>query len=195
VRGAQGWESWFAHDTNPLYAVLHEAIYCQGEASRWAAQRVLLEDPRLAAEFDAVGAAEEGRPVGGAAGLWMACRRQTSRRARLRGFHAAAAAATAPPRLRGLQDRFRTDRPASAELRAPLWLRAVRAAERTGRRDAAVREVWLCHLETKAAAELGRVAAVERRSASGNVRWPSPGRAHALSSVTVDGVSGVGFRV
>ncbi len=34
--------------TNPLYAVLHEAIYCQGEPSRWAAHRVREEFP----EFD-----------------------------------------------------------------------------------------------------------------------------------------------
>ncbi|MBW4095835.1 MAG: alpha/beta hydrolase [Acidobacteria bacterium] len=27
--------------SNPLYAVLHESIYCQGEASNWSAQRVL----------------------------------------------------------------------------------------------------------------------------------------------------------
>lgn len=29
-----------AWDTNPLYAMLHEAIYCQGAASRWAAHRI-----------------------------------------------------------------------------------------------------------------------------------------------------------
>ncbi len=27
-------------DTNPIYAVLHEAIYCQGFASNWSAQRI-----------------------------------------------------------------------------------------------------------------------------------------------------------
>jgi len=32
-------------DGNPLYAVVHEAIYCQGEASRWSAERVLEEEP------------------------------------------------------------------------------------------------------------------------------------------------------
>jgi pimeloyl-ACP methyl ester carboxylesterase len=31
----------------PLYAVLHEAIYCQGEASRWSAQRLLADQPWL----------------------------------------------------------------------------------------------------------------------------------------------------
>ena len=29
--------SW---DTNPLYALLHESIYCQGAASNWSAQRI-----------------------------------------------------------------------------------------------------------------------------------------------------------
>ncbi|MCB8794028.1 proline iminopeptidase, partial [Escherichia coli] len=28
---------------NPLYAVLHEAVYCQGEASNWSAARVAAE--------------------------------------------------------------------------------------------------------------------------------------------------------
>jgi hypothetical protein len=36
-----------SHVDRPLYAVLHEAIYCQGEASRWAAQRVLDGRPEL----------------------------------------------------------------------------------------------------------------------------------------------------
>jgi hypothetical protein len=29
--------SW---DTNPMYALLHEAIYCQGGAANWAAHRI-----------------------------------------------------------------------------------------------------------------------------------------------------------
>jgi pimeloyl-ACP methyl ester carboxylesterase len=33
--------------TRPLFTVLHEAIYCQGEASRWAAQRVRGEFPQF----------------------------------------------------------------------------------------------------------------------------------------------------
>ena len=33
--------------TNPLYAVLHEACYCQGAASRWAAERVRADFPEL----------------------------------------------------------------------------------------------------------------------------------------------------
>ncbi|KDQ18571.1 hypothetical protein BOTBODRAFT_28963 [Botryobasidium botryosum FD-172 SS1] len=34
-------------DRNPLYAVLHESIYCQGEASRWSAERVVNQDPQF----------------------------------------------------------------------------------------------------------------------------------------------------
>jgi pimeloyl-ACP methyl ester carboxylesterase len=50
--------SW---DTNPLYALLHESIYCQGAASGWAAQRV--REGEFRDEFDAVGSAKAGRPV------------------------------------------------------------------------------------------------------------------------------------
>jgi pimeloyl-ACP methyl ester carboxylesterase len=32
-----------AFDTNPIYALLHEACYCQGEASNWSAERVRAE--------------------------------------------------------------------------------------------------------------------------------------------------------
>jgi pimeloyl-ACP methyl ester carboxylesterase len=58
VRGASGREISAAFlsqvermqsfDTNPIYAILHEAIYCQNEASRWSAQRVLGEYPQFA---------------------------------------------------------------------------------------------------------------------------------------------------
>jgi pimeloyl-ACP methyl ester carboxylesterase len=34
-------------DPAPIYAVLHEAIYAQGEATRWSAQRVLAEFPEF----------------------------------------------------------------------------------------------------------------------------------------------------
>jgi pimeloyl-ACP methyl ester carboxylesterase len=44
----RGFESAFAFDTNPIYALLHEAEYCQGSASRWSAQRIRAEYP----EFD-----------------------------------------------------------------------------------------------------------------------------------------------
>lgn len=36
----QDFDTWMAWDTNPLYALLHESIYCQGAASSWAAHRV-----------------------------------------------------------------------------------------------------------------------------------------------------------
>ncbi|MEZ4668275.1 MAG: alpha/beta fold hydrolase [Anaerolineae bacterium] len=34
--------------TNPIFAILHEAIYCQGAASNWAAERVRAEYPQFA---------------------------------------------------------------------------------------------------------------------------------------------------
>jgi hypothetical protein len=43
----------------PLYAVLHEACYAQGEATRWAAQRVRAEFPA----FDPAAAAGSGGPL------------------------------------------------------------------------------------------------------------------------------------
>lgn len=36
-------------ETNPIFAILHESIYCQGAASQWSAERVRSEYP----EFDA----------------------------------------------------------------------------------------------------------------------------------------------
>ncbi len=51
----RGLENVQSFDTNPMYAVLHEAIYCQGQASRWAAERVRGEFP----EFEP----EPGRPL------------------------------------------------------------------------------------------------------------------------------------
>jgi hypothetical protein len=53
--------------------VLHEAIYCQGAASNWAAHAVRQEEP-FATAFDAVGATQAGRPVyftGEAVFPWM----------------------------------------------------------------------------------------------------------------------------
>ena len=38
--------------SNPLYALLHESIYCQRDASRWAAWRVLAEFPDFAPGAD-----------------------------------------------------------------------------------------------------------------------------------------------
>lgn len=39
-------------DTNPIYALLHEAIYCQGSASHWAAERVRAEFPAFDLDSD-----------------------------------------------------------------------------------------------------------------------------------------------
>jgi len=44
-----GFNHTFAFGTNPIYAILHEAIYAQGEATRWAAQRVRGEYPQFEA--------------------------------------------------------------------------------------------------------------------------------------------------
>lgn len=54
----RAFESWMSWDTNPLYALLHESIYCQGAASNWAAHRV--REQQFAADFDAVAAAQAG---------------------------------------------------------------------------------------------------------------------------------------
>jgi pimeloyl-ACP methyl ester carboxylesterase len=43
----RGFENSLAFDTNPIYAILHEAIYCQGAASNWSAQRILAEFPEF----------------------------------------------------------------------------------------------------------------------------------------------------
>ncbi|XP_043724243.1 proline iminopeptidase [Telopea speciosissima] len=50
-------DDWLAFDTNPLYAVLHESIYCQGASSQWSAHRIRVE---YGSRFDAVKAAKEG---------------------------------------------------------------------------------------------------------------------------------------
>jgi pimeloyl-ACP methyl ester carboxylesterase len=36
----RGFDQSFDFDTNPIYAILHEPLYCQGRASRWAAEAV-----------------------------------------------------------------------------------------------------------------------------------------------------------
>jgi pimeloyl-ACP methyl ester carboxylesterase len=41
----RGIENAQEFETNPIFAFLHEAIYCQGAASRWAAERVRAEYP------------------------------------------------------------------------------------------------------------------------------------------------------
>ena len=45
----KGVEQASSFETNPIYALLHEAEYCQGAASRWSAERVRASFP----EFDA----------------------------------------------------------------------------------------------------------------------------------------------
>jgi len=49
LRGVENLQSF---DTNPIFAILHEAIYCQQAASNWAAQRVLAEYPEFAEATD-----------------------------------------------------------------------------------------------------------------------------------------------
>lgn len=51
----RGFEKAQSFDTNPIYAILHESIYCQQDASHWSAQRVRAEFP----EFDLA----PGKPV------------------------------------------------------------------------------------------------------------------------------------
>lgn len=52
--------------TNPLYALLHESIYCQGAASSWAAQRV--REQHYQDAFDATAAANSGEHTWGQEG-------------------------------------------------------------------------------------------------------------------------------
>uniref|UniRef100_A0A803M322 AB hydrolase-1 domain-containing protein n=1 Tax=Chenopodium quinoa TaxID=63459 RepID=A0A803M322_CHEQI len=53
-------DNWGAFNTNPLYVILHELIYCEGAPSQWAAHRVREAN---GSKFDAIKAAKEGRPV------------------------------------------------------------------------------------------------------------------------------------
>lgn len=39
-------------NTNPIYALLHEAIYCQGQASDWSAERLLSHFPQFNDQID-----------------------------------------------------------------------------------------------------------------------------------------------
>jgi hypothetical protein len=48
-------------DSNVLYAILHESIYCQGAASKWAAHRIRTQE--FEKYFDAVALASAGKPV------------------------------------------------------------------------------------------------------------------------------------
>ncbi|KAF8380165.1 hypothetical protein HHK36_027648 [Tetracentron sinense] len=56
----KAFENWLSFDTNPLYALLHESIYCQGAPSQWSAKRIRAEHEN---RFDAIKAAKEGHPV------------------------------------------------------------------------------------------------------------------------------------
>ncbi|KAF8017065.1 hypothetical protein BT93_H2318 [Corymbia citriodora subsp. variegata] len=56
----KAFENWLDFDTNPLFALLHEPIFCQGASSEWSAHRVIGENE---SKFDAIKAAKEGRPV------------------------------------------------------------------------------------------------------------------------------------
>lgn len=58
---AQSFDVWMPWDANPLYALLHESIYCEGRASRWAAHRVRNSD--FSATFDAASSVANGNPV------------------------------------------------------------------------------------------------------------------------------------
>jgi len=44
----RGVENMLDYNTNPIYSLLHEAIYCEKQASNWSAERMLKEFP----EFD-----------------------------------------------------------------------------------------------------------------------------------------------
>jgi len=46
-------------DSNPLYAIIHEAIYCQHQPSNWSAERIFSKF----SEFDAVKSLQENRRV------------------------------------------------------------------------------------------------------------------------------------
>ena len=43
----RGFENAFSFQTNPIFAILHEPIYCQEEASNWSAGRVRAEYPEF----------------------------------------------------------------------------------------------------------------------------------------------------
>lgn len=46
----RGVENALGFNTNPIYALLHESIYCQKEASNWSAARILSEYPQFGHE-------------------------------------------------------------------------------------------------------------------------------------------------
>lgn len=50
----RGIENLFDFNSNPIYSILHEAIYCQGEASNWSAQRIMKEFPQFDLKNDRI---------------------------------------------------------------------------------------------------------------------------------------------
>ncbi|KAJ7772017.1 alpha/beta-hydrolase [Mycena maculata] len=40
-------ESQYSFDGNPIYAILHEPLYCQGQAPKWSAARILSNHPEF----------------------------------------------------------------------------------------------------------------------------------------------------
>jgi len=48
----RGVENMLDFETNPLYVILHEAIYCQEDSSSWSAQRILCEFPEFSLDKD-----------------------------------------------------------------------------------------------------------------------------------------------
>ena len=91
----------------PLYALLHESIYCQGEASRWAAQRVAR---RAAGVRSRRAAAAADRRDGAARG----CSRPTARSRRCAEAAELLAAYDGWPALYDLDGSRRTTVPVAA---------------------------------------------------------------------------------
>lgn len=56
----KAFDNWIDFDTNPLYALMHESIYCQGSASRWSAHKIRGE---YEGAFDPIKAAKGRRTV------------------------------------------------------------------------------------------------------------------------------------
>ncbi len=48
----RGVENALHFDTDPIYALLHEPLYCEGTASRWSAERIRVEFPEFAITSD-----------------------------------------------------------------------------------------------------------------------------------------------
>lgn len=57
----KGFDNAISFDTNVLYALLHESIYCQGAASNWSAESALMD--LTCVNFRPNEAVESGKPV------------------------------------------------------------------------------------------------------------------------------------